>query len=106
MTLLGSCQLCLAIILPVVTLGVILFDKSILHDPPLFVVDSASRWLEVVRVVKKGGDNKILAEFRGMLWKFGKYLVMCSQLLRSAGFTNKYLLILLLKYYFIYRSPL
>jgi hypothetical protein len=51
-------------------LGVILFDKSILHDPPLFVVDSASRWLEVATVVKKGGDNKILAEFRGMLRNF------------------------------------
>jgi hypothetical protein len=33
--------------------GVILFDKSTLHDPPFFVVDSASRWLEVATVVKE-----------------------------------------------------
>jgi hypothetical protein len=54
----------------------------------------------------KGGDNEILTEFRGILRNFEKCSVIGSELLRSAGFTNKYLLILLLKYYFIYRSPI
>jgi hypothetical protein len=87
-------------------MGVILFGKVTLHDAPHCMVDPASRWPEVATVVRKVVIMKFWLNFVACYGTSKKYLVIGSELLRSAGFTNKYLFILLLKYYFIYISPI
>jgi hypothetical protein len=86
--------------------GVNLFDKITLHDAPHCMVDPASQWPEVATVVRKVVLMKFWLNFVACYGTSKKCLVICSELLRSAGFTKKYLLILLLKYYFTYRSAI
>jgi hypothetical protein len=81
--------------------GVILFDKITLHDAPHCMVDPASRWSGVATVVRKVVIMKFWLSFVAFYGTSKKCLAIGCELLRSARFTNKYLLILLLKYYFI-----